>query len=113
MDRIIEKNGSMDMRKTERRMVKAALAQMQETPRKASRYGQTISLIWNYALRELDWPLGLNPATGLGNHKPRKQYQPWPKWMVAALTDAPERVQVAAALIIGTGQRPGAAIAMR
>jgi len=113
MDRIMEKNGSMDMRKTERKMVKAALTQMQDTPRKASRFGQTISLLWNYALRELDWPLGRNPAAGFGKHKPSKQYKPWPKWMVAALSDAPERVRVAASLIIGTGQRPGAAIAMR
>lgn len=113
MDRIMEMNGSIGMRKTERKMVKAALAQMQETPRKSSRFGQTISLLWNYALRELDWPLGVNPASGLGKHKPKKQYQPWPQWMVAALSDAPERVRLAAALIIGTGQRPGAAIAMR
>jgi hypothetical protein len=113
MDTIMEKNGSRDMRTTSRQAVRAALAKLSETPRKASRFAQTISLLWNYALNELDWPLGSNPAKGLGQHKAQRSYEPWPDWMVKALDLAPETVQTAARLIRGTGQRPGAAITMR
>jgi integrase len=113
MDAIIDKNGSKDMRKTTRKAVKAALAKLSDTPRKASRYAQVISLLWNYAAKELDWPLGPNPASGLGAHKPAKPFEPWPAWMVKALNDAPETVRIAANLIRYTGQRPSAAIAMR
>lgn len=113
MDAIMEKNGPKDMRKTTRQAVKAALAKLSDTPRKASRYAQVISLLWNYAARELDWPLGLNPAAGLGAHKPAKPFEPWPTWMVKALDTAPETVRIAATLIRYTGQRPSAAISMR
>lgn len=113
MDAILEKNGPKDMRKTTRQAVKAALAKLSETPRKASRYAQVISLLWNYAARELDWPLGPNPAAGLGAHKPAKPFEPWPAWMVKALDSAPETVRIAANLIRYTGQRPSAAIGMR
>lgn len=113
MDRIMEKNGAKDMRKTTRAAVKASVAKLSDTPRKASRYAQTISLLWNYAARELDWPLGPNPAAGLGTHKAARPFEPWPAWMLKALDDAPETVQIAAALIRYTGQRPSAAIAMR
>lgn len=110
---LVEKNGTKDMRKTTRPGLKAALAKLSDTPRKASRYAQTISLLWNYAARELDWPLGPNPAAGLGKHTPAKPYEPWPAWMLKALESASENVQIAAALIRYTGQRPSAAIAMR
>lgn len=113
MDVIMEKNGPKDMRKTTRQAVKAALAKLSDTPRKASRYAQVISLLWNYAAKELDWPLGPNPAAGLGAHKPAKPFEPWPAWMVKALNDAPDIVRIAANLIRYTGQRPSAAISMR
>lgn len=113
MDALIEKNGDKDMRKTTRPGVKAALAKMADQPRKASRYAQIISLLWNYAARELDWPMGPNPAAGLGAHKAAKPYEPWPAWMLKALADAPENVRIAATLIRYTGQRPNASITMR
>ena len=113
MDAIMEKNGAKDMRQTRREHVRAALGKLADTPKKASRYAQTISLLWNYAQKELDWPLGENPAKGLAKHKPERPYEPWPEWMVKALDTAPERVRTAARLILGTGQRPGAAITMR
>lgn len=113
MDAIMEKNGGKDMRLTTRQAVRSALGKLAETPKKASRYAQTISLLWNYARKELDWPLGENPASGLAKHKPERPYDPWPEWMVDALDTAPERVRTAARLIIGTGQRPSAAITMR
>jgi len=70
-------------------------------------------LLWNYAQTELNWPLGPNPATKLGTHKAARSYEPWPEWMVNALDKAPENVQIAAKLILYTGQRPNAAITMK
>jgi hypothetical protein len=113
MDAILEKNGGKDMRQTTRPAIKAALAKLSDTPKKAARFAQTISLLWNYAAHELDWPLGPNPAKKLGQHKPERPFEPWPDWMVAALDSAPEHVQTAAQLIRYTGQRPSAAISMR
>lgn len=113
MDAILEKNGGKDMRKTTRQAVRAAVGKMSATPKKASRFAQTISLLWNYAATELDWPLGENPAKKLARYKPAREYEPWPEWMVTQLDGAPERVQIAARLILGTGQRPSAAIAMK
>ncbi|WP_158963946.1 tyrosine-type recombinase/integrase [Chachezhania sediminis] len=113
MDAILEKNAAKDMRRTTRQAVRAALEKLADTPRKASRYAQTVSLLWNYAERELDWPMGQNPAKGLAAYKPAREYAPWPEWMLKKLTSAPQNVQIAAALIRYTGQRPSAAIAMR
>ncbi|MDD9727559.1 tyrosine-type recombinase/integrase [Roseovarius sp. SK2] len=114
MDALLEKNAGKDMSKTTRQVVRAAInAIAAETPRKATKYAQTISLLWNYAVTELDWPLGLNSAKKLGSHKPAREFEPWPDWMVRQLDSAPERVQIAARLILGTGQRPNAAITMQ
>ncbi|RKT30339.1 phage integrase family protein [Roseovarius halotolerans] len=114
MDAIMAKNGGKDMRKTTRQAIRAAIGGIAaETPRKATKYAQTISLLWNYAETELDWPMGPNPAKKLGAHTPAREYEPWPDWMVAKLDTAPERVQITARLILGTGQRPNAAIMMR
>lgn len=112
MDRILEKNGTKAMASTTRPALKGALAKMSDTPRKASKYAQTISILWNYATTELDWPLGPNPAKKLASYKPKTPYEPWPAWMVGKLDTAPENVQTAAQLILGTGQRPNAAICM-
>ena len=113
INHIIAKNAGRDMRTTKRQAVRDALAKLQDTPRKASRYAQTISLLWNYARRELDWPLGDNPAAGLATYKAARPYEPWPAWMIDKVPTAPASVQAAVALILGTGQRPSAAIAMR
>lgn len=113
MDQILEKNGGKDMRQTTRQAIRAALGKLADTPRKATRFAQTISLLWNYAANELDWDLGPNPARTLGHHVPQKEYEPWPDWMVQALPAAPPTVRIAAELIRGTGQRPAAAISMR
>lgn len=113
MDAILAKNGGKDMRQTTRQGVRAAIGTLSDTPRKAARYAQTVSLLWSFATRELDWPLGPNPAAGLAKYKPANPYEPWPAWMVKALDAAPENVRIAATLILYTGQRPSAAIAMR
>ena len=44
---------------------------------------------------------------------PQREFKPWPSWMVDALAGAPERVRVLANVMLGTGQRPSAAVAMR
>lgn len=113
MDEIMEKNGAKPMTSTTRKALRAAVAKLADTPRKAQRMVQTVSLLWNYAANEMDWPLGQNPAKNLGKYTPKNPYEPWPDWMVKALDTAPFRVQVAANLILGTGQRPNAAIIMR
>ncbi|TDK50830.1 hypothetical protein E1832_05460 [Antarcticimicrobium luteum] len=113
MDDIMAKNGGKPMAATTRQAVRAAHAKLSATPRKAQRMVQTVSLLWNYAANELDWPLGENPARNLGKYTPTSPYEPWPEWMVKALDSAPPRVRIAANLILGTGQRPNAAITMR
>ncbi|KUP90936.1 tyrosine-type recombinase/integrase [Tritonibacter horizontis] len=113
MDRIMEKNGNKDMAATTRPALKAALAKMANQPRKASKYAQTVSILWNYAETELDWPLGPNPAKKLAAYKPVREFEPWPAWLVDSLPTAPDSVQMAAHLILGTGQRPNAAIRMK
>ncbi len=113
MDDIVGKNGDKDMRKTTRPAIRAAHDKLSKTPRKADRALQTGSLLWNYASKKLDWPLGENPFSGIDHFGKQREFLPWPEWMVKALGTAPERVQTAAQLILGTGQRPNAAINMR
>lgn len=63
MDAIMEKNGPKEVRKTTRSAVRMAHAKLNRTPREADKYLQIISLLWNYASRKLDWPIGENPAS--------------------------------------------------
>lgn len=113
MDQIMEKNGRKDMRRTTRQAIRAAHNKLSDKPRKADKHLQTISLLWNYAKNKLDWPIGDNPASGIDHFGRQKEFEPWPEWMVKALEDAPENVRTVAELILGTGQRPGAAISMK
>lgn len=113
MDAILLKNADKDVRKTQRQHVRAAHAALHVTPRKADKYLQTISLLWNFGAEKLDWPLGENPAKGIEKYGRQKEFEPWPEWMVEKLKHSPTKVQTAAELILGTGQRPNAAIKMR
>lgn len=113
MDAIMEKNAEKDVRKTTRQAVRTAHSNLSETPRKADKYLQTISLLWNYGVDKLDWPLGPNPAKGIDHFGKQREFEPWPEWMIEKLPEAPQTVQTAAQLILGTGQRPNAAIKMR
>lgn len=113
MDRIAEKNGEKDMRGTTRKAVRAAHARLSDTPRKADKYLSVISILWNYAAQKLDWPLGENPTVGIDRYNASQEYEPWPDWMVKSLEHAPSPVRTAAELILGTGQRPSAAISMK
>lgn len=113
MDAILEKNGEIDVRLTTRQRIRAVQGKYSDTPRKADHMVQVIRLLWNFAKKELDWPLGDNPAGGIKLFGTQLPMDPWPEWMVAALPKAPADVQTAAELILGTGQRPNAAIGMR
>lgn len=113
MDRILEKNAGKDVRKTTRQAIRNAHSKMSDTPRKADKYLQTISLLWNFGAEKLDWPLGPNPAKGIDHFGKQREYEPWPDWMIDRLPEAPDNVRTAAELILGTGQRPNAAIQMR
>lgn len=113
MDALLEKNAAKDVRKTTRQGLRKVHAALAGTPRKADWRLQIVSLLWNYAKLKLDWPMGDNPAQGVDKYGTQRPFEPWPTWMVENLTKAPESVQSAAQLILGTGQRPGAAIEMR
>jgi integrase len=113
MDAILQKNAAKDVRNTTRKALRTAHDSLSATPRKADKYLQTVSLLWNYAARKLDWPLGDNPASGIDHFGRQREFEPWPDWMVRALSSAPVNVRTAAEIILSTGQRPNAAITMR
>lgn len=112
MDALLEKNADKDIRQTTRQHVRAIHDKLAATPRKADHMVQVIRLLWNFAKTKLDWPLGENPAAGIDLYGKSREFEPWPSWLVAALETAPDDVRVASELILGTGQRPNAAIAM-
>lgn len=112
MDAFLSKNGEKDVRRTTRKKLRAAHRNKADRPRMADRYLTVVSLLWNYALKE-DWPLGENPATGIEKYGTQNEMEPWPAWLIKKLDEAPETVRTACELILGTGQRPSAAITMR
>jgi hypothetical protein len=113
MESILLSNGAKALMSTSRQNLRAAHQSLSDTPKKAGRLLQTVSLLWNFAAQHLDWPLGPNPAKGIVHFGTKREFKPWPDWMIDALRNAPTRVQILAHLILGTGQRPGAAVAMR
>ncbi|WP_138472546.1 tyrosine-type recombinase/integrase [Poseidonocella sp. HB161398] len=113
MDLLMEKNGDKAVSAMTRRGLQRAHASMAATPRKADKLVQVVSLLWNYALRKLCWPLGPNPASGWDFYGVQRPFEPWPAWMVDKLDTAPQAVRTAARLILGKGERPSAAIATR
>jgi len=113
MDAILDKNGSKDVRETTRQAVRAIHDKYSATPRKANHMVQVIRLLWNYGKGKLDWPIGENPAAGIDLYGRTREFAPWPEWMVRALDTAPDDLRITAELMLGTGQRPNAAITMR
>ena len=111
-DRIIEKNGDIDIRDMTRADVRAIHQSLSDTPRKADWFIQVVRMLFNFAKDHLDWKVD-NPAEGIELFGKQREFEPWPEWMVAQLENAPEMVRTAAELMLGTGQRPAAAIAMR
>ncbi|WP_156943969.1 tyrosine-type recombinase/integrase [Roseivivax isoporae] len=113
MDALLIKNAGKDVRKTTRQGLRKVHAALADTPRKADWRIQIVSLLWNYGKLKADWPLGDNPATGIDLYGVQNPFEPWPEWMVEKLIDAPENVRTTAELIMGSGQRPSAAIEMK
>ncbi len=112
-DDILEKNADKAVAETTRQHVRAIHTKLSPTPRKADGVVQVISLLWNYAKKHLDWPLGENPAANIELYGKSREFETWPEWLINALPKAPHAVQVAAECILGSGQRPSAAILMR
>lgn len=112
MDALLEKNADKDVRNTTCAGVRALHDTLSASPRKADWRLQMVRLLWNYAQTKLDWPLGPNPAADIEIFGRQKEFEPWPGWMVAKLDSAPDRVRTMADLILGTRQRPNAAILM-
>ncbi|WP_171207418.1 tyrosine-type recombinase/integrase [Ruegeria sp. HKCCA6948] len=112
MDDLLENNSGKDVRRTTKQGLRKVHDALADTPRKADKRLQTVSLLWNYAVNKLDWPLGSNPSVGIDHFGKQREFEPWPDWMVNKLADAPTTVRTAAELILGTGQRPNAAIKM-
>ncbi len=105
MAMILESNGEKSKKTTTRQDLREAHQTLSATPKKADRLLQTVSLLWNSAAEKMDWPLGPNPAKGIDHFGKQREFEPWPEWMVKALSNAPDRVKILARLILGTGQR--------
>ncbi|NVK56686.1 MAG: hypothetical protein HWE26_13830 [Alteromonadaceae bacterium] len=115
MTRILDANGSKDVRKLTRAEVKRAHQRATEKygTRAADHYLQTTSKLLSFAIQELEWPIASNVATGIKKNGTQSAYEPWPAEMIDALDDAPAEVAIACRLILLTGQRPTAGIVMR
>lgn len=111
MDAILEKNAAKPVRNITRSAAPAIHAEYGDTPRKADRYIQMIRLLMNFARDQLRWKIE-NVADKIELYGKQRELEDWPDWMVAKLPEASEVVRSAAELILGTGQRPNAAICM-
>lgn len=112
IERILEKNSDKAVKSMTKKALLDVHAKYADTPRKADWYIQVVRLLLNFAIRKLDWKID-NVASGIDLYGKQREFDPWPAWMVKKLDSAPERVRSAAELILGTGQRPSAAILMR
>lgn len=112
MERILEKNADIDVRDMTRSQIRTVHQKWSDKPREADHFIQVTRRLLNFAKKQLDWDIE-NPAEGIELYGKQREWEPWPEWMIAKLVDAPETVRTAAELILGTGQRPSAAITMR
>ena len=109
---ILEKNGHKAVRSMTRAHVRAIQMKYSKTPRKADWYLQVLSLLLNFAQKSIDWDIA-NVVANMDHFGTQRQFLPWPDWLIAKLDTAPPVVRTTAELILGTGQRPNAAIEMR
>lgn len=112
MDEIAEKNGHKSVKDMTRDDVMAIHAKHSDKPRKADRYIQTIRMLLNFAIYQRRWKID-NVAEKIELYGRQREFESWPDWMIERLEGAPDNVSTAAELILGTGQRPNAAILMR
>jgi hypothetical protein len=111
LDDLRAKSGHVDVTLVRRSEVEAIHEKYADTPRMADHRLQVLSVLFQHAIR-LEW-MTHNPAAGVEIYGIQREYEPWPDWMVDKLPTAPFNVRTAAELILGTGQRPTAAIEMR
>jgi hypothetical protein len=112
-EKILAKNADKKMSATTRAALRKKHNSMSDAPRAADWMLQAVSILWNYAKHELDWPIGENPAAKMTKYGAQRSFPAWPDWMLSALDDAPDIVRIAGELIRGTGQRPSAAASMK
>ncbi|MEP2782804.1 MAG: tyrosine-type recombinase/integrase [Pseudoruegeria sp.] len=113
MEVLLEKNADKPVASLTRQRLRLIHDALSDTPRKADWIVQIVRKLWNYAQARHDWPLATNPAENFELYGKQSSFDPWPEWMVDALTTAPQNVRTTAEIILGTGQRPSAAIEMR
>lgn len=113
MGYLLARNADKPVSALTRADLRAVHSGLADTPRKADWRIQMVSKLWNYAVREQDWALGNNPAAGFDMYGTSRPFEPWPEWMVEAADDAPEDVRTIVRLILGRGERPGAAVSTR
>ena len=112
LEEILAKNGDKPVKSLTRAQVRAIQQKYVGTPRKADWFVQLLSLLLNFAAKKLDWDVK-NVAEGIDLYGKQREFEPWPDWMVDRLSEAPPIVRTTAELILGTGQRPNAAVTMR
>ncbi|WP_406870253.1 tyrosine-type recombinase/integrase [Thioclava sp. 'Guangxiensis'] len=112
LEKILAKNADKDVRDMDRATVRAMQQKLKDTPRQADWFVQIVRILFNFAAKQLDWNVR-NPAEGIDLFGKQREFEPWPEWMVEKARAAPENVRTIIELILGTGQRPSAAIAMR
>lgn len=113
MELLLAKNAAKPVKGMTRQGLRAIHDALRDTPRKADRLIGVMRMLWNYGRNELDWPLGDNPAGRIKPYGTQREYLPWPAWMLRAVQTCDDaELRTAVMLILYTGQRPGAAIAM-
>ncbi|WP_339107120.1 tyrosine-type recombinase/integrase [Thioclava sp. GXIMD4216] len=112
LKKILAKNADKDVRDMDRATVRAMQQKLRDTPRQADWFVQIVRILFNFAAKQLDWDVK-NPAEGIDLFGKQREFEPWPEWMVQKAETAPEVVRTMIEVILGTGQRPSAAIAMR
>ena len=112
LEEILEKNAGKAVKSLTRAQVLAIQQKFVATPRKADWFLQVLSLLLNFAAKKLGWDVK-NVVEGVDLYGKQREFEPWPDWMVERLSEAPQIVRTTAELILGTGQRPNAAVGMR
>ena len=113
---LVEKNGKKDPTAVSRAEIRAIHEKYADTPRKADSYLQIMSILFNFARHELDWPCG-NPTEGIKLFGTQREMLPWPEWLqkswvTTCENTGAERALIAYHLGVGTGQRASDLLAM-
>ena len=116
LDALVEKNGKKDPTVVTRAEIRAIHEKYADTPRKADSNLQVMSILFNFARHELDWPCG-NPTEGIKLFGAQREFEPWPAWLQKAWVNAcqslgADRALLAYHLGVGTGQRASDLLAM-